>query len=82
MHNGAPALTLLEKNLSKKSVQHYKDKLETRKKNRRKLQEVYEKRLKRRDTYRTDVEERREKKDNLVYFDRTNYSIRWSFRPR
>ena len=82
MHNGAPVTTPLDQKLQAKPVAHYQEKLDLRKRVRRQKQETYEKRRKRRDAYQTEVEERREKKDNTVYFDGTNYSIRWSFMPR
>ena len=63
-------------------MEHYQTKLKGRKEVRRRKQEVHEKRVKRRDTFRTDVDERREKRDNIVYYDGMNYTIRWSCMPR
>ena len=65
-----------------KTVGHYNKKLEKRKEVRRQKQEIHEKRVKRRDGYQTDVTERREKRDNQVYFDGTNYTIKWTCMPR
>ena len=61
---------------------HYQKKLEKRKETRRQKQEIHEKRVKRRDSYQLDVAERREKREDQVYFDGTNYTIRWTCMPR
>ena len=79
---GAVPRTALEQKLNRKRLSHYETKLETRKEIRRQKQEIHEKRVKRRDGYQNDVTERKEKRDNQVYFDGTNYTIRWTCMPR
>lgn len=82
MHAGAVPQTALEQKLNRKRLSHLEQKLETRKKIRRQKQEIHEKRVKRRDGYQNDVTERKEKRDNQVYFDGTNYTIKWTCMPR
>ena len=72
----------MDKNLAKNSLDHYEQKLQTRRDARRDKVDDYEKRLKRRDTYQQDAEDRREKRDNTVYYDGVNYTIRWTCMPR
>ena len=72
----------VEKNLIKKPLAHYENKHEARKEIRRQKQEIHEKRVKRRDAYQQDVSDRREKRDNQVYYDGTNYTIKWTCMPR
>ena len=79
---GAVPQNELEKKLVKKPLAHFENKLEARKEIRRQKQEVHEKRVKRRDAYQADVTERREKRDNQVYFDGVNYTIKWTCMPR
>ena len=79
---GAAPSNALDRRLLGKTVDHYRKKHERRKETRRQKQEVHEKRVKRRDAYQADVSERREKRDNQVYFDGTNYTIRWTCMPR
>ena len=82
MQAGSAPQDAKDNKLLEHDVEHYQAKLKTRKEVRRRKQEVHEKRVKRRDTYRTDVDERREKRDNIVYYDGMNYTIRWSCMPR
>ena len=79
---GAVPQTTLETKLAKKPLAHFENKLEARKETRRQKQEIHEKRVKRRDAYQQDVTERREKRDNQVYYDGTNYTIKWTCMPR
>ena len=79
---GDPPITAQDQVLLKQTVAHYKEKLERRQALRQKKMENHEKCIKRRNSYQTDVEERREKKDNVVYFDGTNYTVRWTCMPR
>lgn len=79
---GAVPQTTLETKLVKKPLAHFENKLEIRKEARRQKQEIHEKRVKRRDAYQQDVTERREKRDNQVYYDGTNYTIKWTCMPR
>ena len=65
-----------------KTLDYWQKKREKRKEERRQAQEVHEKRVKRRDAYQADVSERREKRDNQVYYDGVNYTIRWTCMPR
>ena len=78
---GAAPQTALDRKLTK-TLGHYEAKHERRKEERRQKQEVHEKRVKRRDAYQADVSERREKRDNQVYYDGVNYTIRWTCMPR
>ena len=79
---GAAPQTALDRRLLSKNASVYTEKLERRKEERRQKQEIHEKRVKRRDAYQADVSERREKRDNQVYFDGINYTIRWTCMPR
>ena len=72
----------LEIKLLKKPLVHFENKLEERKEIRRQKQEIHEKRVKRRDSYQQDVTERREKRDNVVYYDGTTYTVKWTCMPR
>ena len=82
MQAGAVAKDALEIKLLKKPLLHFENKLEARKETRRQKQEIHEKRVKRRDSYQQDVTERREKRDNVVYYDGTNYTVKWTCMPR
>ena len=79
---GAAAQTALDRRLQGKTLDLYVTKHEKRKEERRQKQEVHEKRVKRRDAYQSDVYERQEKRDNQVYYDGINYTIRWTCMPR
>ena len=74
--------TASDRRLLNRTVDHYEKKHERRKERRRQKQEVHEKRVKRRDAYQADVSERSEKRDNIVYYDGINYTIRWTCMPR
>ena len=78
---GATPQNAMERGLTK-TLGYYEKKHEARKETRRQKQEIHEKRVKRRDAYQQDVSERREKRDNQVYLEGTNYIIRWSCMPR
>ena len=82
LENGEPIASAMDTNLMKNTVKHYKDKHENRKAIRRKKLDAHDKCVKRRNAYQTDVEERREKRDNVVYYDGTNYTVRWTCMPR
>ena len=82
MQAGAAPQDAAERQLMRKPLGHYQNKHEARKETRRQKQEIHEKRVKRRDAYLQDVTERREKRDNQVYLDGTNYTIRWTCMPR
>ena len=82
MQAGAVAKDALEIKLLKRPLLHFENKLEVRKEARRQKQEIHEKRVKRRDAYQQDVTERREKRENVVYYDGTNYTIKWTCMPR
>ena len=79
---GAAPQSALDNKLLRKTLTHLENKHEARKEVRRQKQEIHEKRVKRRDAYQSDVSERREKRDNQVYYDGTNYTIRWTCMPR
>ena len=82
MAAGAAPQTALDRRLIGKPLDTWVKKHERRKETRRQMQEVHEKRVKRRDAYQADVSERREKRDNTVYYDGVNYTIRWTCMPR
>lgn len=82
MAAGATPQNDLDRKLLSRKVSYYQGKQEKRKEERRQKQEVHEKRVKRRDAYQADVTERREKRDNQVYYDGVNYTIRWTCMPR
>lgn len=79
---GAVPQTAHDRKMNGRTVGYYEKKHEKRKEERRQKQEVHEKRVKRRDAYQSDVYERQEKRDNQVYYDGVNYTIRWTCMPR
>ena len=82
MPAGAVPQNDFDKKVLGKTLDYWQKKREKRKEERRQAQEVHEKRVKRRDAYQADVSERREKRDNQVYYDGVNYTIRWTCMPR